>query len=578
MNRKSLFLIYLVLTVLITSVAFLPAVLASDTVSRAEFATEVSRILSLPVASVRVEGDQNTSVTRLEAARTVIRALAYENLYPFISPSPIPFPDAAGLGEASRRTVILASSLQPPLFTGDAEGNFRPLEAISQREFSYLKDRLSGYAKGDIAAEIRTVPQQGMELLVRKRGVERTPVTPLPQNGVILQAGAFAERDRAERAAQWLTELGHPARVIHEDGFHKVHVGPYPAGEVSEVQDRLRSQGFPSVIVSRGPPTSPDEEGPVFTLAFLFDPRQSTRSAEIALAHNTILEREKTSELARRLNAYFAINAGFFANDGTPIGLLMIDRHIYREPHPGWFVAGFAPDGRLTIGEVRMESELTLPGGEIYSIGGINRSNAGNELTLFDSFYGPRTPFQDGVETLLQGGRVIQTGPTGGNTSIPAGGYVLQGKGDAATWMMRNLIPGTNVRLRFALYPQSGNIDIWQNARHIISGGPLLYREGRPGPFGSFRPEITDRRHPRTVLGITEDGRHLYMVVDGRRAGHSSGLTIPELVRELSRYNVTDALNLDGGGSVTFYLEGEILNQPADITGERKVSTVIFIR
>jgi exopolysaccharide biosynthesis protein len=54
-------------------------------------------------------------------------------------------------------------------------------------------------------------------------------------------------------------------------------------------------------------------------------------------------------------------------------------------------------------------------------------------------------------------------------------------------------------------------------------------------------------------------------------------MTIEEVVKELESYNVRDALNLDGGGSTTFYLEGKVLNLPSDLIGERKVSSAILL-
>jgi exopolysaccharide biosynthesis protein len=114
--------------------------------------------------------------------------------------------------------------------------------------------------------------------------------------------------------------------------------------------------------------------------------------------------------------------------------------------------------------------------------------------------------------------------------------------------------------------------------RYAVSGGPLLFFEGNPGPFGQFNNDVVLKRHPRTVIGETQNGEILFLAVDGRRPGHSLGLTIEELVEELKNYQVKNALNLDGGGSTTFYLQGQILNIPADLTGERKISTAILLQ
>lgn len=67
--------------------------------------------------------------------------------------------------------------------------------------------------------------------------------------------------------------------------------------------------------------------------------------------------------------------------------------------------------------------------------------------------------------------------------------------------------------------------------------------------------------HPRVAIGITQEGRVLVMVVDGRQKGYSEGVTLKELADLLVRYGVKDAVNLDGGGSATLvHGAGERLN------------------
>ena len=38
-----------------------------------------------------------------------------------------------------------------------------------------------------------------------------------------------------------------------------------------------------------------------------------------------------------------------------------------------------------------------------------------------------------------------------------------------------------------------------------------------------------------------------------------------------------DALNLDGGGSTTMVVRGEVVNQPSDATGERPVGDALLV-
>ena len=62
--------------------------------------------------------------------------------------------------------------------------------------------------------------------------------------GWLVQAGAFADRGRADRRARRLRGYG-DARVVTEGGLHKVLLGPWPRqGEAERLAARLRRNGF----------------------------------------------------------------------------------------------------------------------------------------------------------------------------------------------------------------------------------------------------------------------------------------------------------------------------------------------
>jgi hypothetical protein len=78
-------------------------------------------------------------------------------------------------------------------------------------------------------------------------------------------------------------------------------------------------------------------------------------------------------------------------------------------------------------------------------------------------------------------------------------------------------------------------------------------------------------RHPRTAVALTADNHLLMVVVDGRRAGNSEGMTCRELTRFLkANFNPRYALNMDGGGSSTMCIAGQgdpathVVNYPTD--------------
>jgi hypothetical protein len=91
---------------------------------------------------------------------------------------------------------------------------------------------------------------------------------------------------------------------------------------------------------------------------------------------------------------------------------------------------------------------------------------------------------------------------------------------------------------------------------------------------------FVDNLHPRTALGIDDDGRTLILVVvDGRQPGYSEGVSLPELAEVLRLLGADDAVNLDGGGTTTMVVEEpaggfRLVNRPIQggVPGRERVS------
>lgn len=109
--------------------------------------------------------------------------------------------------------------------------------------------------------------------------------------------------------------------------------------------------------------------------------------------------------------------------------------------------------------------------------------------------------------------------------------------------------------------------DVTGAGPRLIAGGRLaLATEG----FAHEKP-----RHPRTAVARTREGRYLFVVVDGRQKS-SVGMTLQELAEELLAMGAVEALNLDGGGSSTMVVEGQIRNSPSD-GKERPVGDAVLV-
>ena len=92
-----------------------------------------------------------------------------------------------------------------------------------------------------------------------------------------------------------------------------------------------------------------------------------------------------------------------------------------------------------------------------------------------------------------------------------------------------------------------------------------------------FGNSLVNLRHPRSIVGLTNDGNWIFMVIDGRNGLHASGATLMEAAELLSSMNMAYALNLDGGGSSELWIDGKLYNSPSG-GKERPVSYGIGAR
>ena len=125
----------------------------------------------------------------------------------------------------------------------------------------------------------------------------------------------------------------------------------------------------------------------------------------------------------------------------------------------------------------------------------------------------------------------------------------------------------------------AGNYDKTQlsdtKAMEGITSGPPLIVDGKKmitegdGGWGVG---------PRTAIGQKKDGTVLFLVIDGRQPGYSIGATLRDVQDILFEKGCYIAANLDGGSSSTLYLNGKVVNKPADLLGERMIPTAFIVK
>ncbi len=91
--------------------------------------------------------------------------------------------------------------------------------------------------------------------------------------------------------------------------------------------------------------------------------------------------------------------------------------------------------------------------------------------------------------------------------------------------------------------------------------------DGKALPIDPTNDYLTGK-HPRTAIALDKTSNTLILfIIDGRQPNYSEGVTIPELAAIILDRGGYNALNLDGGGSVTLAVEGsnglpQVLNSP----------------
>lgn len=115
--------------------------------------------------------------------------------------------------------------------------------------------------------------------------------------------------------------------------------------------------------------------------------------------------------------------------------------------------------------------------------------------------------------------------------------------------------------------------------REAVAGGPVLVSRGAINVtadqevfFGTSIPSV----HPRTAAGYSVGGDLILLVVDGHQDG-SRGVDLQELAILMRNLGCIEALNLDGGGSSTLVVNGQLVNRPAGGTVEREVKSALAV-
>ena len=331
--------------------------------------------------------------------------------------------------------------------------------------------------------------------------------------------------------------------------------------------------------------------GPIAVFLVHVDPARA-RVASV-LSNGRVLDAESVSDIARRHNAVVGINGGFFNRaNGEPTGLLKVDGALVSDSSlaRGVVIIDSPPGGPARLDFDRLAAKMALTydtgaGAVTVAIDGVDTTRERGKLMMYTPDYHPHSDTAPtGTEWVLDGDplRVQMVHVGVGRTPIPGTGVVLSYGGTRLPTALLSLTVGVEVSLSTNWRSSFGVPDATlERSTHIINGAGLLRRGGTVvtdwKEEGLLDEDFTHARHPRTVIGRDRAGTIWLAAVDGRQPDYSIGMTFEDLQRLSDRLGLTDALNLDGGGSTTLVIRGQVVNRPSDPGGARPVADAIIV-
>jgi hypothetical protein len=277
-----------------------------------------------------------------------------------------------------------------------------------------------------------------------------------------------------------------------------------------------------------------------------------------------------------------AINGDMFQSGylypGDPDGLQIVRGELVSAPYPTRVCFWMDAQGNFHRTNVISRFHVTWPNG-VKTPFGLNEEREADMAVLYTQAVGPTTRTRGGREFILAGlsnspcvplpvGRtfpaVVKAVSETGNSAVPRHALVLS-VGSRLAAQLPKLTNGSVLQISTETTPNLAG------ARTAIGGGPSLVCDKKLWHW----PGFMHMRHPRSAIGWNKD--YFFMVeVDGRQVG-SVGMTFAELAQYMINLGCDEAINLDGGGSATLWVEGRVVNNPCQGFERPAANSVVLI-
>lgn len=298
---------------------------------------------------------------------------------------------------------------------------------------------------------------------------------------------------------------------------------------------------------------------------------------EIKAIFNTegVSHRSNVRDMVNVSGAIAGVNGDYFNYQPHPstLGMIVNDGKLISSAQEGKnklpvFYQSSAGGSQLGYIDQSVDILNQLTGAK-YHVSGFNKAYGGYKyLSLLTRDWGKKSfgaKAANMTEVLVENGVVADIRTNGEPFDIPEDGYVLSQNNSP----LASLTLGTPLELQV-----TSNVD-YKALKFAMGGGSIILKNGV-----AMQTNIINKgRHPRTGIGVTQDGSKIVIItVDGRNG--YAGLTQKEFGEIFKSFGCYNAMNLDGGGSTTMVKKtkamdkAEIINKPSGGTPRAVVSGV----
>ncbi len=259
---------------------------------------------------------------------------------------------------------------------------------------------------------------------------------------------------------------------------------------------------------------------------------------------------------------------------GSPLGLLIMNKKVFCPPlfnKPAFIIY---KNGDVDIRKVNSKAGFTVMGRK-------------NKLVFPAANYNKHSSSEPCYYDLLYRDEIIQGN---GNIIIRIAGNTVKQIIKTKVKENVNIIPvGITLSIPLKLYSstlfkEGRPIDIrlmepennpynWSEILYAIEAGPMLIDKGKQIlnmeeegwktsnsiKTQAARLDFTDMRGPKIAVGITNEGKLMVLMVNGR-IRESVGATHFDMADILLKYGMDKAMGFDPGGSSTLVVDGKVLN------------------